>query len=155
MTQSGHCTDVSPCPSLTYRTWVVQYFCSANRSLPPLHRSQIPAVIPLAEQRIWNRHDHSRASLRHLAFLHEQPQHAPYNQGDQSSRSQIFGNRHDCPRFDFPCLKSCSPLRRFLDVSRAISPRRRETFWTGHAVPVGGGTRAVVAAVVLDLFWIY
>src|SRR5215471_13668185 len=42
----------------------------------------------------------------------------------------IFGNRHDCPPFDSPCLKSCSLLRRFLDVSRAISPRRGETFWT-------------------------
>jgi uncharacterized membrane protein YkgB len=24
--------------------------------------------------------------------------HGPHDQGDQSSRSQIFGNRHDCPR---------------------------------------------------------
>jgi len=147
MAQSGHFTTEFQCP---YWGQSGHHADIGQRLL-----SQIPAVIPLAGQRIWNRHDHSRASLRHLAFLHEQPQHAPYNQGDQSSRSQIFGNRHDCPRFDFPCLKSCSPLRRFLDVSRAISPRRRETFWTGHAVPVGSGTRAVVAAVVLDLFWIY
>jgi hypothetical protein len=34
--------------------------------------------------RVWNRHDHSRASL---AFLHQQPQHGPHNQGDKTSRS--------------------------------------------------------------------
>ena len=38
--------------------------------------------------------------------------------------------------------ESFSLLRRFLDVSRAISPRRREIFWTVRAV-VDSGARGI------------
>jgi hypothetical protein len=32
-----------------------------------------------------------------LAFLHQQPQHAPQYHGDQSSGGKILANRHDYP----------------------------------------------------------
>ena len=35
--------------------------------------------------------------LRHLAFLHQQPQYRPQNQSDQNSSREIFRDRHDCP----------------------------------------------------------
>jgi len=50
-----------------------------------------------AAQRVWNRRGHSRARLRQLAFLHQQPQHGPQNQSDQNSSPEIFRDRHDCP----------------------------------------------------------
>jgi len=59
----------------------------------------------------------------HSAFLHQQPQHAPHNQRDQSSRSQIFGNRHDCPRL--------IPLSEILLAIAPIPRRGRGNFSTG------------------------
>ena len=38
------------------------------------------------------------------------------------------------PPIDLPRLQLCSSMRQLLDVSRAISPQRRETFWIGRAV---------------------
>ena len=145
---SGHRAEALQCPLLT-QSGHQAFGIAAVQTGPwsPFRRSQIRAVIPLAEQRIWNRHDHSRASLRHLAFLHEQPQHAPHNQGDQSSRSQIFGNRHDCPRFGFPMseiLLAIAPtprrelgnfstlMRNFLDWPRCISLQRNAVVAARH-----------------------
>jgi hypothetical protein len=51
----------------------------------------------------------------HLVFLHQDPQYGPQNQGDQSGRRQIFGNRHDCPHLNFPLaeiLLAIAPIPR-------------------------------------------
>jgi hypothetical protein len=52
-----------------------------------------------AAQRVWNRRGHSRDRLRQLAFLHQQPQHGPHNQGDQNSSGEILRNPHNRPPF--------------------------------------------------------
>jgi hypothetical protein len=44
--------------------------------------------------RVSNCRDYNRATWRQLAFLHQQPQHGPQNQGDQNSGSDIFSDRH-------------------------------------------------------------
>src|SRR6516164_7371463 len=41
-------------------------------------------------------------------------------------------------------VQSCAPLRRFLDVSGAISPHRHETFWIGRAVGGNPDSKAVI-----------
>ena len=54
--------------------------------------------------------------LRQLAFLHQQPQHGPHNQGDQNSVARYSLIVITDPRF-IHTSDSSSLLRRFVDVS--------------------------------------